>query len=145
MTDKQIIIDSVDVSGCEYLQLLNHYDIETGTEEWKVCSNKRSKNCKWSCCSDNRNCYYKQLKAKEQECERLKKKLKPKLKNAHCAYFDGQTGWCKAKEFIRCNPIGCKLYTIDELSTIVDLQQQLDQIKAENEKLKEKLKSLQNK
>ena len=78
----------------------------------------------------------KTIQAKEQECERLKKKLKPKLKNAHCVYFDGQTGWCNAKEFIRCNPIGCKLYTIDELSTIVDLQQQLDQLKVENEELK---------
>jgi len=31
------------------------------------------------------------LKRKEQECERLKNKLNPKLKNAHCTYFEGQT------------------------------------------------------
>lgn len=47
------------------------------------------------------------------------------IKNAHCKYFEGQTGQCQAKEFIRCNPINCKLYTIDELSTILDLQKQL--------------------
>ena len=47
---------------------------------------------------------------------------------------------CKAKEFTRCNPVGCKLYTIDELSTIVDLQQQLDQLKADRE---EALKQLE--
>ena len=34
-------------------------------------------------------------------------------------------GLCKAKEFVKCNPVNCKLYTIDELSTIVDLQEQL--------------------
>ena len=73
------------------------------------------------------------------ECERLKKKLNPKLKNAHCAYFEGQTGLCKTKEFTKCNPVNCKLYTIDELSTIVDLQQQLDQLKAENEYWKERV------
>lgn len=70
------------------------------------------------------------------ENDRLKRKLKPKIKNAHCAYFEGQTGLCKAKEFTRCNPVNCKLYTIDELSTIIELQEQLDQLKAENEELK---------
>ena len=77
------------------------------------------------------------LKIKEQECERLKARLKPKLKNAHCVYFEGQTGICKAKEFTKCNPINCKLYTIDELSMIVDLQTQLDQLKKEKETLKQ--------
>lgn len=47
------------------------------------------------------------------------------IKNAHCKYFEGQTGLCQAKEFKRCNPINCKTYTIDELSTILDLQKQL--------------------
>jgi tRNA nucleotidyltransferase/poly(A) polymerase len=51
MTDKQIIIDGVDVSGCE------HYD--------EVCLGNH--HYKW--CKDNDNCYYKQLKSKEQECE----------------------------------------------------------------------------
>lgn len=47
------------------------------------------------------------------------------MRNAHCTYYEGQTGLCKAKEFVKCNPVNCKLYTIDELSTIVDLQEQL--------------------
>ena len=122
MTDKQIIIDNVDVSGCEFY-------IDSKNLEFNCKQTPQSYFCK-----NQPNCYYKQLKRKEQECEMLKKKLKPKLKNAHCAYFDWQTGWCKAKEFTRCNPIGCKLYTIDELSTIVDLQRQLDQLKAEFDK-----------
>ena len=56
----KIIIDGVDVSGCEY------YD-----------KNKPSLTC--TCeeypCSEWYNCYYKQLKRKEQECEELKKQL----------------------------------------------------------------------
>lgn len=62
------------------------------------------------------------------------------IKNAHCKYFEGQTGQCQAKEFIRCNPINCKLYTIDELSTILDLQKQLRHKEQECEELKEQVK-----
>lgn len=61
---------------------------------------------------------------------------KNEIKNAHCTYFEGQTGLCKAKEFVKCNPVNCKLYTIDELSTILDLQEQLKNKEQECEKLK---------
>ena len=88
----------------------------------------------------------KYIETKEKECKKLKTEneilkmeLKPKLKNAHCSYFEGQTGLCKAKEFIRCNPVNCKLYTIDELSTILELQDKLKTKEQECEKLKEKL------
>ena len=54
---ENIIIDGVDVSGCE------HYD--------EVCLGNH--HYKW--CKDNENCYYKQLKRKEQECQELKKEL----------------------------------------------------------------------
>ena len=57
------------------------------------------------------------------------------IRNAHCAYFEGQTGLCRAKEFVRCNPVNCKLYTIDELSTILELQQKLQAKEQEIEKL----------
>lgn len=62
-----------------------------------------------------------------------------KIRNAHCVYFEGQTGLCKAKEFVKCNPVNCKLYAIDELSTIVDLQEQLKRKEKECEELKEQL------
>lgn len=66
-----------------------------------------------------------------------------KIRNAHCTYFEGQTGLCKAKEFVKCNPVNCKLYTIDELSTILDLQEQLKHKEQECEKLKTQILSLQ--
>ena len=77
MTDKeQIMIDGVDVSKCKYYALQEHYDIESDGL-WKVCY---SKDCKYSICANNYDCYYKQLKRKEQECEELKKQLRQKWK-----------------------------------------------------------------
>ena len=58
MTDKQIV-NSIDVNECEFL--------------WKerlpkkVCNNGNL-DCD---CNSNPNCYYKQLKRKEQECEEI--------------------------------------------------------------------------
>ena len=63
MTDKQIIIDGVDVSGCEWYK-----QGATGF----ICADYNKSND----CSKNPNCYYKQLKRKEQECEELKKQIK---------------------------------------------------------------------
>lgn len=60
MADKQIIIDGVDVSRC------SNYDHNSYFE------------CKvYYChCDEIPNCYSKQLKRKEQECEELKAKNK---------------------------------------------------------------------
>ena len=62
MTDKEIIIDDVDVSKCNYF---NNTD-KSYCEE--CCS-------EFGCaiCNDRPNCYYKQLKRKEQECEEKQK------------------------------------------------------------------------
>ena len=58
MTDEQIIIDGIDVSGCEY------YD-----------KNKPSLTC--TCeeysCSECYNCYYKQLKRVKKKLDKIKK------------------------------------------------------------------------
>ena len=57
MTDKQIIIDGVDVSGCEYFNRFRN-----------ICHNKNL-----CCdCEKNHNCNYKQLKRKKQEYEELR-------------------------------------------------------------------------
>ena len=79
MTDKQIIIDGIDVSKWNYF---NNTD-KSYCEE--CCS-------EFGCaiCNDRPNCYYKQLKAKEQECEELKETLaeikKIAEKAAKCLY-----------------------------------------------------------
>lgn len=69
---------------------------------------------------------------------------KNKIRNAHCTYYEGQTGLCKAKEFVKCNPVNCKLYTIDELSTILDLQEQLNHKEQECEELKTQTSNFMN-
>ena len=60
MTNKQIIIDGVDVSGCP------HYIHKDGS-----CS---SHDCECIKCVHNA-CFYKDYKAKEQECKELKETL----------------------------------------------------------------------
>lgn len=57
--DKQIMIDGIDVSGCEYIGLYKECKLKCGS-------------CYPVDCLDNPNCYYKQLKRKEQECWDLK-------------------------------------------------------------------------
>ena len=60
MTDKQIIIDNIDVSGCKYYDVkkLPLYNCLECINHFKPCLGN--------------NCYYKQLSRKEQECEELK-------------------------------------------------------------------------
>lgn len=104
MTDKQIIIDGIDVTGCEYCSRYADTTIY---------------HCDWiGECKEHPNCLYKQLKraenqivdlnkmveAKEQECEELKKK---------CNIYT--CGICGNKEY--CN----KLYkTLTEIKPILE-------------------------
>lgn len=65
-----IIIDGIDVSECKFFQTINRedYDVEIDNcccETYVPCSSEYK-----------HNCYYKQLKRKEQECEELKAQLK---------------------------------------------------------------------
>ena len=72
MTDKEIIIDGVDVSECEKLgETID--GITCGLGKRIRFANKII--TKHNLCKNNPNCYYKQLKRKEQECEELKKEL----------------------------------------------------------------------
>ena len=77
MTDKQIMIDGVDVSGCDCF--IEQMDFPNNLEGGYYNQNNL---CECGIqgvesypffCKDNPDCYYKQLKAKEQECERLEK------------------------------------------------------------------------
>lgn len=76
MTDKGIIVDSIDVSKCEFLIISNDKhlchciksDLFGGIE---FVENAKNGNCK-----DNPNCYFKQLQRKEQECKNLEEELR---------------------------------------------------------------------
>ena len=98
MTDKQIIIDGVDVSGCEHCG----YD--------NVCKLKSASNYTVDC-KDNPNCYFKQLKRKEQECERLENIIN-EAKNSKLDLKSFLVGEAVQNEY----------------------EQQLDQLKAEKDK-----------
>ena len=66
MTDKQIIIDNVDVSGCEY-----YFDEKCRCMDASIMQDF------YSCpqCNSNPNCSYKNWKRKEQECKKLNLKI----------------------------------------------------------------------
>lgn len=101
MTNKQIIKNGIDVSGCEY-----YFDEKCRCMDASIMQDF------YSCpqCNSNPNCYYKQLKRKEQECEELKEKyLNLKEQNGS---------------------------SIVQLNTT---NEQLDQLKAENWNLKREL------
>lgn len=73
MTDKQIIIDGVDVSGCEYCLKMTKYRCTIQRDVYKCL------------CEENPNCYFKQLKRKEQALDEIEKYL-----DAQQKYFDGE-------------------------------------------------------
>ena len=82
MTDKEIIIDGVDVSRCkEYIWALSH-----------VCNLVNGRTDKFQC-NYYPNCYFKQLKRKEQECEKLKEENQ-NLKNM----YDSMSDLCEIKD-----------------------------------------------
>ena len=70
MTDKEIIIDGVDVSRCEYRDWRNfcHCDNSKENEGEKRVTGRGG-------CKYNSDCYFKQHKRKEQECEAQRYKL----------------------------------------------------------------------
>ena len=79
MTNEQIIIDGVDVSGCMYFDYDEGYNQETeefvkGACKCITAHDSYGEFMYYGICKD-RNCYYKQLKRKEQECEELKEQL----------------------------------------------------------------------
>ena len=73
--DKQIIIDGVDVSDCEYLDNINFDGLCLMLSSPYECQVN---------CSNKPNCHYKQLNAKEQECERLNDELYYWVNGEYC-------------------------------------------------------------
>lgn len=101
MTKEPIMIDGVDVSGCDY-----YFDNKCRCMDASIMQDF------YSCpqCNINPNCYYKKWQRKEQECEQLKEKYL-NLKEQNGSYI-------------------VQLNTVNE---------QLDQLKVENDSLKNEL------
>ena len=71
MTDKQIIIDGVDVSGCHNRTFYKNDEGDVQCKCYRF-EDADSDTLLFGICKQHPHCYYKQLKAKEQECERLR-------------------------------------------------------------------------
>lgn len=114
MTDKQIIIDGIDVSECRYF---NGYQRIVRNNECIVdMQNACIEEIKTKPCSQKHNCYFKNWQRKEQECKNNK--------IAHQMELDIYNQAC--------------LNLQEELKETFE---QLDQLKAENEELKKQLES----
>lgn len=116
MTDRQIIIDGVDVSGCNF----------TLERDGKIkCECTHATGFGVICdCESWKTCDYKNYKRKEQECERLKQGY-AELTEIVSPYMGDFTGYNE------------ELGGFDIVLCVKQLLEQLDQLKAENEWLKE--------
>ena len=142
MTDKQMIIDGVDVSRCEK-QGETIAGITCGNGERIRLANEII--TKHKLCKDNPNCVYKQLKAKEQECEELKEKVKKygEINEQETKdYAELKAENEELKKIIneaKNSNLDLKSFLVGE-AVGNEYEQQLDQLKAENKSLKESLK-----
>ena len=141
MTDKQIMIDGVDVSRCEFFEYKKMEDWQGNIRIYKFCNEiTELEDCSpaYECSDKERtNCYYKQLKraektmqeiwdrlgkvsdefqAKEQECEKIKE--------------DNATLFDKAIEARKeCTDLKEQLFLLK--IDYAELLKQLDQLKAD--------------
>lgn len=134
MIDKQVIIDGVDVSGCEHFNNSGNYNC---------------RGCRW--CKDNPNCHYKLYKRKEQECEELKDKIKfmeEYIKTVENTRDELEIKNKRLKlDLIEAKAHGDYLNNLALSETLNLVSEQLDQLKAENDELekwkKEHLKDVE--
>lgn len=145
---KEILIDGVDVNKCEQHSDLEYISNNNGYEEVP-------NNCGVYAdriCENHSNCYYKQLKRKEQELQQLKETLKDHDSEGEAiglAYdalkseFDklkAENSELKEKYKYYDHYKESALYNKDLCNKKSD---ELDKLKAENEELKKELKLLQ--
>ena len=103
--DKQIIIDDVDISGCEYCLKMTKYRCTIQRDVYKCL------------CEENPNCHYKQLKRKEQECEELKEDRERWKSN-----FNGKVS--AIEELLQqLDQLKAKEQALDEIEKYLDAQQ----------------------
>lgn len=105
MTDKEIIINGVDVSKCEYRDWRNFCCCNNSKENEGEERVTGRGGCKY-----NPNCHYKQLARKEQECEELKETLieikeylikECKICKEQCAITNEDCADCQAQEILQ--------------------------------------------
>lgn len=89
MNNEPIIIDGVDVAECQYL----YFAIEDSIIDYKEYPRCSIGEAFTNNACKNSNCYYKQLKRKEKECEKAKNIIKGALSD-----FCGEYG---TKEYIK--------------------------------------------
>ena len=129
MTDKQIIIDGVNVSGCEK-QGETIAGITCGNGERIRFANEII--TKHKLCKDNPNCYYKQLKRKEQEVQQAMDNY-VQLDLQRVKEYNELVDLYKAKEQ-ECEELKSDLTDLSKIidcknGTILTFEEQLDQLK----------------
>ena len=72
MNEQKIIINNVDVSECEFFE---ECEIKIDDSECLAHSRHFYEGTFYDCCYEHPDCYFKQLKRKEKECEQLKEVL----------------------------------------------------------------------
>ncbi len=129
MTDEQIIVDGVDVSGCDFLAKEDDYCSYSG--EYRAykgqcgCSDEEM-------CKDHPNCFYKkalkQLQRKEKKCEELKEEinlLRQYKGSKQASYESMQAEWNNAVSQNR-----------DLLKQVEKWQEKYNKLEAEVERLR---------
>lgn len=138
-----VIIDGVDVSRCEFAEISKMIRPNQVKPSVK-CKILKDLNQVFHCtCQYNKNCYYKQLKRKQQECEVLgqayletNELLQEKTKE--CTNLKSENEELKSDLTDLSKIIDCKN------GTILTFKEQLDKLKSENEGLKEKIMYLES-
>ena len=149
MTDKQIIIDGVDVSKCGHY----HYGkCEIDYDEWN------NEIIRYNECQNNPNCYYKQLKREKQECQQAMDNYvqldlqRVKEYNELVDLYKAKEQECEELKKERDTLSATRNKLLDDLWVVEEnlkdytehfnkASDELDQLKAENDKLKSELHS----
>ena len=66
----------------------------------------------------------------------IEKDVKVELRNTPCKYFNGNDGFCLAKDCVKCNPVSCKIYETTDEELIKSLYKQLQRKEEELEKFR---------
>jgi cell division protein FtsB len=128
MTDKEIIIDGVDVNECEKLgETID--GITCGLGKRIRFANEII--TKHNLCKNNPNCYYKQLKRKEQECEELHSRTASIIYNLTGGRLSYSTYTLE----------GCADAYHDQLK--MDVERATKELEEENETLKQEVNTLE--